>query len=121
PVSGPSALVNALKATFSERYKIPVAQITDGKTFANKLANKNVADLKKKFVEDFDEDEMIPELYINSYQRSIHITSMHKAALYNRKRTRTQPGQHHKARPCCIMSFSGMLTSGIPAAKGAIS
>ncbi len=66
PVSGPSALVNALKAALSERYKIPVAQITDGKTFANKLANKNVADLKKKFVEDFEEDDMIPELYINN-------------------------------------------------------
>ncbi|MBO7567490.1 MAG: DUF3298 domain-containing protein [Bacteroidales bacterium] len=63
PVSGPATVVNALKAALSERFKIPVAQITDGKTFANKLANKNVADLKKKFVEDFDEDDMIPELY----------------------------------------------------------
>ncbi|MBR2105122.1 MAG: DUF3298 domain-containing protein [Bacteroidales bacterium] len=74
PVSGPSALVNALKATFSERYKIPVAQITDGKTFANKLANKNVADLKKKFVEDFEEDDMIPELYINNTIEKLYET-----------------------------------------------
>ena len=65
PVSGPSALVNALKAALSERYEIPVSDIKDGKTFANKLANKNVAQLKKQFTEDFDEDSNIPELYIN--------------------------------------------------------
>ena len=65
PVSGPATLVNALKKAYSERYEIPVSDIKDGKTFANKLANKNVAQLKKQFTEDFDEDSNIPELYIN--------------------------------------------------------
>jgi hypothetical protein len=66
PVSGPATLVNALKKAYSERYEIPVSDIKDGKTFANKLANKNVAQLKKQFTEDFDEDSNIPELYINN-------------------------------------------------------
>ena len=82
PVSGPSALVNALKAALSERYKIPVAQITDGKTFANKLANKNVADLKKKFVEDFEEDDMIPELYLNNTVEKVYETDKIVTVMY---------------------------------------
>ena len=47
PVDGPTALVNSLKTTLSEHYQLPKADTKDGKTFANKLANKNVADLKK--------------------------------------------------------------------------
>lgn len=66
PVEGPTALVNSLKTTLAERFELTKDDAKDGKTFANKLANKNVADLKKKFVEDFDQDDMIPELYVNN-------------------------------------------------------
>ncbi len=82
PVDGPAALVKSLKTTLSERYNIPMASITDGKTFANKLANKNVADLKKKFVEDFDEDDNIPELYINNVVEKVYETDKIVTVMY---------------------------------------
>lgn len=82
PVDGPAALVKSIKTTFSERYQIPMASITDGKTFANKLANKNVANLKKKFVEDFDQDDNIPELYINNTIEKVYETDKIVTVMY---------------------------------------
>jgi len=87
PVDGPAALVKSLKTTLSERYQIPVAEIKDGKTFANKLANKNVANMKRMFVEDFDQDDNIPELYTNnqvskSYENDKLVTLMFSGDVY---------------------------------------
>ena len=65
-MSDGSCLVAASCLTFIIVLKSSTKTIGDGKTFANKLANKNVATLKKKFVEDFDQDDNIPELYINN-------------------------------------------------------
>lgn len=82
PVDGPAALVKSLKTTLSERYGIPMANFTDGKSFANKLANKNVSELKKKFVEDFDQDDNIPELYINNTIEKVYETDKLVTVMY---------------------------------------
>jgi hypothetical protein len=68
PVSGPSKLVNALKKSLAACLGVAVADAQDGNTFANKVVNKNIADLKKGL----EDDDMVPELYYNNVVKKVY-------------------------------------------------
>ena len=78
PVNGPATLVNALKKNFAERLGVTVADTKDGKTFANKVVNKNVADLKKGL----EDNDMAPELYYNNVVQKVYETDKLVSIMY---------------------------------------